>query len=167
MKVQTIEEFLQEKENLASFTKYCEKKLCEENIAFWVDVQQYKSTNDTNKRRKIADHIFSHYVKQNAENQVHFDEPVVDEIKTSLDNNKLPQNLFEQAEKYVLCVLKCDVLPGYRKWKFVEDFKRDRTEIAGFQVVKEWKHGATSSPRDRKLTKKLERAKSKLLLQSA
>lgn len=163
-KVQRIEAFLQSESDFPSFSRYCEKKLCSENLFFWQEVQNYKHAKET-VRKVIALKMVEKYVISGAENQVNLDSPIILGINEKIKNQSFPPDLFKEAEYHVLCLMECDVLPGYRKWKFIEDFKTEKLKIGGFNVIEDWKHGS-SSPRDKKLTKKLQREKSKILLQT-
>jgi hypothetical protein len=80
-----------------------ESKLCQENLAFWLQVEQFKNEEDDAKLLPLATEIYESFVKVNSPNEVNVDSDMrkrVDRIMLEQDN--INRETFNECQVRVL-----------------------------------------------------------------
>mmetsp|Transcript_13775 Transcript_13775/g.15204 ORF Transcript_13775/g.15204 Transcript_13775/m.15204 type:complete len:573 (+) Transcript_13775:41-1759(+) len=102
------------------FTKFLEKELCDENICFWLDLEQFTEETDPKVRQKYAKDLYKIYIdRKEAPKMLNISGPVALEIQKQLtiESNFTGEacTIFEEAKEQVFKILATDCFPRFVK----------------------------------------------------
>jgi len=77
------------------------KNLSPENIALWIDIQRYRSLENTQVRKAVADEIFQTFIVTGAKYEVNLSSFMKDYVQTHIYKNKITVDLFDEVEREI------------------------------------------------------------------
>eukprot|EP01117_Protostelium_nocturnum_P016613 TRINITY_DN6617_c0_g1_i2.p1 TRINITY_DN6617_c0_g1~~TRINITY_DN6617_c0_g1_i2.p1 ORF type:complete len:188 (-),score=60.54 TRINITY_DN6617_c0_g1_i2:323-886(-) len=103
------------------FRDFLKSSLCSENLAFVVEVEDYRSTftkvpeEKTGDPNKKAQSIYSKYINNSASKyEINLSGVIIQQIKQDIDNPKV--EIFDKAQKEVFQLMEEDTYPRFRRY---------------------------------------------------
>merc|ERR1711871_189586 len=90
------------------FMRFLTEDLSEENLCFWLQVNEYKQMP----QRSVADDIYNTYIKNGAEMQVNISHKQRSRIEAELSNHKV--DLFDEAQREIRLLIERDSLEKFK-----------------------------------------------------
>ncbi|XP_028299846.1 regulator of G-protein signaling 21-like [Gouania willdenowi] len=102
----TLERLLKDEKYLAAFRSFLKSEFSEENIEFWLECEDFKSSTTTNDLRAKAEKIYEEFIQPAAPREINVDHHIREKIKTSLGNPCT--SCFDEAQKHVFLLMESD-----------------------------------------------------------
>ena len=81
------------------FFRFMESKLCQENLAFWLEVEQFKEEEDDAKLLSIATDIYESFVKVSSPNEVNVDSDMRKRVdRVMLEQDNIDRDTFNECQ---------------------------------------------------------------------
>ncbi|CAG9761083.1 unnamed protein product [Ceutorhynchus assimilis] len=107
----SMEDLLGDPTGVQEFTNYLQKEKSEENILFWLAVNDLRRSSQSQVLWKIQE-IYENYVKHGASNEVNIDNQTMDKVLEGIKNNS--RFCFDAAQEHVYnLLLKKDCYPRF------------------------------------------------------
>jgi serine/threonine protein kinase len=125
----TIELLLGDSVNLKFFKEFCIQEMSVENLLFWLEVQDYKTTEAPGYRRMIARKIFQKYVRADAPMGIAVQDRTRREVADGYQRGGEPDpTLFDGLATEVVMSMKLDILPRFLESKMYSELLELRFE---------------------------------------
>jgi hypothetical protein len=111
----TLEDVLSDELCMKRYKEFCKKKLCQENLFFWLACEEYRYIPSNEYLRVIASKICNTYISDNAKQQVNLPASVRREIEAQLNNPT--RKLFLTAQKAIYGLMECSLFINFLKAK--------------------------------------------------
>ncbi|XP_075222351.1 regulator of G protein signaling family member locomotion defects isoform X2 [Lycorma delicatula] len=109
----SFEKLLEDSNGLHAFAEFLKKEFSHENIYFWVACERYRSVDDLEERRRLAQDIFSKHLCLGALEPVNVDSHARQVTQEELGSAH--SSLFLQAQKQIFNLMKFDSYPRFIK----------------------------------------------------
>ena len=109
-----VDKLLADKVVRDKFLEYAKKDLSEENLEFWIAVEEFKLKFSKSKdQKKLCEDLYELYLKDGAEKQVCIGTPMLRALRSALDTKGPAKDVFEDAQKKAFCTLRDDICPRF------------------------------------------------------
>uniref|UniRef100_A0A0N4ZM67 RGS domain-containing protein n=1 Tax=Parastrongyloides trichosuri TaxID=131310 RepID=A0A0N4ZM67_PARTI len=122
------------------FMKYLEEQFCQENLLFYVVVQEYKLMFDFNERVTKGQQIVQDHLEEDAPNQINIDNKTRIDIMLKISQKNFSIDLFDKAQFQITEMMKFDLWPRYLKLA-----EEKHVEVNHDTSMEEKKHGSKSA----------------------
>jgi len=110
-----IEALLKNPMGTESFLDYLKGEFSEENLLFWIDVQQLSKCDDSATIKQMANKIYTTYVKSGSKCAVNLPASIQKELTISFENGTLHSSSFDKAAESTLVLMQEDSYSRYLK----------------------------------------------------
>jgi len=107
------------------FREFLKSIFCVEGYAFFMDVEEYKTLNDSEEMKAKAKQIFHKYFTVDAEYEINVEGALIEMLKESTE--RPDKETFDLVQQLVLVTLEGTCLPQFLAWKLYSDFVSDST----------------------------------------
>jgi hypothetical protein len=89
-----------------AFHEFLKQEHADENLAFFLAVEQFKQNESKDDEKRLMDSLFSTYIVRNAPRQVNLPSIVVEDLLLAQKNAKQTKEIFDSAQQEVLHMLR-------------------------------------------------------------
>jgi len=114
-KTKAIEDLLKNPMGTESFLDYLKGEFSEENLLFWIDVQQLSQCDDSATIKQMTNKIYTTYVKSGAKCAVNLPASIQKELTISFEKGTLHSSSFDKAAESTLVTMQEDSYSRYLK----------------------------------------------------
>lgn len=107
----------------SAFKDWSIANLCSENLLFYVDVEEFKKTEDIEQLEQQGERIFEKFVKDGAYNQINLDHETRQDITRSVHNRYYHKDMFKGAQYLVMDLIKYDLLVKFAESDIYREYK--------------------------------------------
>lgn len=129
---QKLIQILRHPELCLVFFDFLAKRYSDENLSFWVAVEDFRVLNDEEEIQLRGKHILNSFVSPLAPQQVNLDVGLVDEM-VSLD--RFQSDSFDLVQDYVVALMSADLYPKFLQSAQYRDFCAGKLHIAPNEVT--------------------------------
>ncbi|XP_066517333.1 regulator of G-protein signaling 5 [Hoplias malabaricus] len=108
--VHDLESLLSSKAGLQSFRWFLRSEFSEENLAFWLACEDYKSSPECKLAEK-ASSIYTQFINPDAPQEVNLDSETRDALISLMDDPAT--NTFDEAQQRIYCLMAKDSFPRF------------------------------------------------------
>jgi len=105
------------------FQGYLKSIFCDESLAFFMDIEEYREIELVEKRKEKADKIFEKYFNPNSKSEIVCGADMMAKMKAGLPNAS--KDLFDRLQTQVFMTMVDDCLPNFLTWQLYFDFITD------------------------------------------
>eukprot|EP01122_Echinamoeba_exundans_P012030 TRINITY_DN494_c0_g2_i1.p1 TRINITY_DN494_c0_g2~~TRINITY_DN494_c0_g2_i1.p1 ORF type:complete len:820 (-),score=147.31 TRINITY_DN494_c0_g2_i1:472-2931(-) len=100
---------------LQRFLRWSQDNYCQENILFWIAVQDFKKINasDGDKLQKQAKSICDRFIVENSDSQINIDSGTRKAIVAKIQQGPIGHNIFDEAQSHVVLLITSDSIPKF------------------------------------------------------
>jgi len=100
---------------LNAFLNYLGDRLCDENLLFYLKVEEFHQSLDIQSMRLLAERIYCEYIESGAPKCINIDDQIVKEISTKIELEDITAVMFDRAQKFVFDLMVNSLFPGFLK----------------------------------------------------
>ncbi|KAL7852311.1 hypothetical protein SRHO_G00180960 [Serrasalmus rhombeus] len=108
--VHDLESLLNSKSGLQAFRWFLRSEFSEENLAFWLACQDYRSSPESRLAEK-ASSIYTQFINPDAPQEVNLDSETRDALMCVMDEPAT--NMFDEAQQRIYCLMAKDSFPRF------------------------------------------------------
>uniref|UniRef100_A0A0K0G125 Regulator of G-protein signaling rgs-6 (inferred by orthology to a C. elegans protein) n=1 Tax=Strongyloides venezuelensis TaxID=75913 RepID=A0A0K0G125_STRVS len=97
------------------FMKFLEEQFCQENLVFYIIVNEYRAAKDESKRINIGKEIIQNHLEDSASDQINIDDKIRKEILKKSNEGDYGVELFDAAQFQITEMMKFDLWPRFLK----------------------------------------------------
>jgi len=120
--INQIEFFLTVNEGKESFKQFLVREFSVENLMFYTEVQYYKKIEEESDLKETAKTIHETYVELGAPFEINIEMEIRNQVAEQLNSGKPTVNIFDEAEKAVLHVMREESFPRFKKSRLYQQF---------------------------------------------
>ncbi|XP_044745843.1 regulator of G-protein signaling loco isoform X2 [Coccinella septempunctata] len=144
----SFEKLLEDTEGLKAFTEFLKKEFSSENIDFWIAVERFRHLPSGQEKKAEARRIYQQHICVGAPEAVNVDSHGRQCVEQAL--HEATSNIFDQAQKQVLNLMKFDSYPRFLKSDVYKQCLVNSTKPNGATPIKLKKSLSNAEDRRRK-----------------
>jgi len=107
-----LEDVLSSPELLSFFREFLRSEHSEENLEFWLYVQEYKNESNPKKCEDLVEEIFTEFIKSGSLKEINVNFEIKKRIKEKM--NSVQKDIFDEAEESIFQLMRTD---SYQRFK--------------------------------------------------
>ncbi|XP_045461609.1 regulator of G-protein signaling loco isoform X2 [Harmonia axyridis] len=144
----SFEKLLEDTEGLKAFSEFLKKEFSSENIDFWIAVERFRHIPNGQEKKAEARRIYQQHICVGAPEAVNVDSHGRQCVEQAL--HEATSNIFDQAQKQVLNLMKFDSYPRFLKSDVYKQCLVNSTKTNGATPIKLKKSLSNAEDRRRK-----------------
>jgi len=105
------------------FQAYLKTIFCDESLAFFMDVEDFRSLSDEEHMKEKSTYIFEKYFTPNSKSEINIGTEMMNRMKGACANPS--RDIFDRLQNQALLTMVEDCLPNFLTWQLYLDFISD------------------------------------------